>query len=120
MLVIRREQMDVLARPMRDAFVEKTLAGMPECFPDDPSLADKEAMRAEINYAIDRAAMYGITRHREVGLFALLVHEFGPGFETQDDKVWISKILRASDMDGQAKMDLIYARLQLAAGGGEQ
>src|SRR5581483_5992386 len=115
MLVIRREQMAALTAPHRERFIEKILATMPSHFPDDSRLLDKEAMRAEIRDAIERAAAYGVSRDREVGLYVLLVHEFGAGFEERPEKRWIGDILRTKDMDEQSRLDVIYKRLALAA-----
>jgi hypothetical protein len=116
-LIIRAEQMAALAAPHRERFVQKTLATLAKLFPGDPRLPDDAAMRAQVNAGMVRAEGYGLGRDREVGLFLVLVHDLGLGFEERPNRRWIGEILRDAGLDEQAKMDLVFTRLGLGAQG---
>jgi hypothetical protein len=117
MLTIRAAQMAALTAPHRERFVDRTLATLAGLFPGDPRLADETAIRAEIRAGVARAESYDITRDREVGLFVVLVHALGLGFEERPDRRWIAAILRDANLEEQAKLDLIFTRLHLAERG---
>ncbi len=112
MLVIRPDQMEALAAPHRARFVQETLGSLAKVFPGDARLKDEAAVRALLDDACRRAEAYGIARERELRLFAYLVFEHGPGFEKHADKRWMETALRDASLDGQMKMDLIFARLK--------
>jgi hypothetical protein len=116
MLTIRKEQMAVLSAYMRETYFQQTLLKLARLFPDDPRLRDETTMRALVETGIQRAASYGIVQQRAVTLFIFLQHEFGPNFEKQPDKRWMERILTNKDYDGEEKLDVIYKRLDLAAG----
>lgn len=116
MLTIRKEQMDVLGEEMREDYIRTTLRNLAELFPDDPTVRDEAVMRNLIEFGIGRAAEYGVTRSREVSLFIFLVKDLGRDFEKQPENVWIDELLHDPELEEQEKMDLIYARLELAAG----
>jgi hypothetical protein len=94
--------------------VRKTLESLTRVFPGDPRLSDEAAVRALIDEEWARAAGYRVVREREVALFIYLAFQHGPGFEKQPERRWMHSILTDGGMDGQMKMDLIYARLQKA------
>ncbi len=114
MLQIRQEQMDHLGASKREDFIAATLKDLAKLFPDEPSVKDERAARALIEFGIDRAAQYGITRGREVTLFIFLVQDLGRDFEKQPERTWLQELLLDSDLEEQEKMDLVYTRLELA------
>ena len=116
MLTIRKEQMEVLGEEMREDYFRTTMQNLAELFPDDPSVKDEAAMRDLIAFGIERAADYGLTRTREVSLFIFLIQDLGRDFEKQPEHGWIDELLQDPELEEQEKMDLIYARLELAAG----
>jgi len=117
-LKIRQEQVALLDGEMRERFIERTLAGLPAVFPDDPRVRDERAMRALIEDGIARAAGFRITGAREVSLFVFLLHEYGPDFEEQEGRGWMGRILWDRGLGEGEKMDLIYTRLELASSRG--
>lgn len=116
MLTIRKEQMEVLGQEMREDYIRATLRNLVELFPDVPAVRDEALMRDLIEFGIARAEEYGITRSREVSLFIFLVQDLGRDFEKRPENVWIDELLQDPDLEEPEKMDLIYARLELAAG----
>ena len=117
MLTIRKEQMGVLGEEMREEYFRTTMQNLAELFPDDPSVKDEAAMRDLIAFGIERASDYGVTRSREVSLFIFLIQDLGRDFEKQPEHAWIDELLQDPDLEEQEKMDLIYARLELAMNG---
>lgn len=115
MLTIRKEQMEVLGQEMREDYIVATLRNLAELFPDDPAVKDEALMRDLIDFGIVRAAEYGLTRRREVSLFIFLVHDLGRDFEKRPKNVWIDELLHDPELEEPEKMDLVYARIELAA-----
>ena len=116
MFTIRQEQMDHLGASKREEFVESTRQNLEQMFPYEPSIKDEPVVRSLIEFGIERAGQYGISRGREVMLFIFLVQDMGRDFEKQSNNVWVQELLADTELEEQEKMDLIYARLQLAAG----
>jgi|SRR6266545_2371971 len=116
MLTINNEQMAVFSDQMREEFIKRTLRNLAELFPDDPAIKDEPAMRALIEYGIGRAQAYGISRQREVSLFIFLVKDLGADFEKRPENRWAEEILVDTELEEQEKMDVIYSRLEVAAG----
>ena len=116
MLTIRKEQWAVLSACARESFIQKTLLKLPKVFPDDPNAKDEAAMRPLIEAGAIRASAYGIGRERETTLFIFLWKDLGPDFEKQPGRQWMLGILQDKEMDEQEKMNLIYKRLEIAAG----
>jgi hypothetical protein len=114
MLTIGKDQMALLGASMREEYVASTLKDLAKLFPDEPAIKDEVATRALIEFGIERAEEYGITRGREVTLFIFLVQNFGRDFEKQPQNVWIQELLVDPQLEEPEKMDLIYTRLQLA------
>ncbi len=109
--------MEILGTELREDFVKSTLENLVQLFPDDPLVKDQAAMRELIEFGIARAAEYDIKRGREVSLFIFLTLDLGRDFEKQPENIWIEELLHDPELDEQEKMDLIYARLELEAGG---
>lgn len=118
MLVIRPPQLEALAAPQREAFIESACRSLATLFPGDPRLADEPATTAFVHQAIARAAGYRIRRERELLMFLYLAFDQGLGFESRPDQGWIATILRNPGLREHEKMDAIYARLEREARGG--
>jgi hypothetical protein len=118
MLVIRRQQMDVLTAPHREEFLRRAVRSLVRLFPEDPRHADETAVRAFIAGAVEQAGLYGVAREREVLLFLYLAFDQGLGFEARPGQAWIEGILRDGTLDQREKMDIVYARLEAAAARG--
>lgn len=115
MLLIRNAQLDALAVPQRQRFVDKALEDLGRLFPDDPRVRDRAAMRPAVEAAIDRAVTFGIDGPREVSLYVYLSHELGPAFEDAPGRRWMKALLHDRAMPAPARLDAIYARLEAAA-----
>lgn len=120
MLVIRPPQLEALAAPQREVFVESARHSLSTLFPGDPRLADEAATTAFIHQAIARAAGYGIRRERERLMFLYLAFDQGLGFESLPHQAWIATILRNPGLREREKLDAIYTRLEHEARGGRR
>jgi hypothetical protein len=114
-LTIRSEQIAIFEAPARERFIEDVLCSLPEVFPGDPRVLDRPAMRVLIEEGIAGADRLGLKRGREITLYVFLLHELGPDFEDREPTRWIGSILRDPGLDPPAKLDLVYARLELAS-----
>ncbi len=108
--------MAVLERASVERFIDKTWTALPEVFPADPRLADEPLMRTLIREGVAGAAWHGITGGREVTLYVFLLIEYGRGFEEAKETRWMGRILQDPDLQGGAKLDLIYTRLEMGGG----
>jgi len=117
MLLIRAAQLEALTRPVRELFIERARRDLDQLFPGDVRLLDATASRELIMAGMERGEALGITHTRELLLFVFLVFELGLGFEDDSVKPWIGKLLRDPALRQAEKMDVIYTRLAIAAGG---
>src|SRR5258705_7457945 len=115
MLSIGKEQMALLGASMREDYITATLEDLAKLFPHEPAINDETATRALIELGIERAEQYGITRRREVTLFIFLVQDLGRDFEKQPENAWVEELLLDTELEEQEQIDLIYARMELAA-----
>lgn len=118
MLVVRPSQLEALAAPQREAFVESALRSLAKVFPNDPRLADETATTALVHDALARATEYRLGSDREILMFVYLVFDRGTGFELRPDQAWIERILRNPGLHEREKLDAIYMRLEREARGG--
>src|SRR5258705_12955457 len=116
MLSIGKEQMALLGASMREEYIVTTLQNLAKLFPNEPAIKDEPATRDLIEFGIERAEQYGITRRREVTLFIFLVQDLGRDFEKQPENAWVEELLLDPELKEQEKTALIYTRLELAAG----
>jgi hypothetical protein len=116
MLVIRKSQMRALAEPQRALFDAMALRGLGQLFPADARLADEVGMRTFFNNAIARASRYRILHERALLLFIFLEFDQGSCFEALPGQAWMVRILDDIGLEDGEKMDVIFARLQIAAG----
>jgi hypothetical protein len=97
MLVIRREQTEVLDQVVRTAFENEMVVHSEDFSPRLCEVIGEEQLRVALRGAIGRAGGYGFTNRGPVRLFIELMFLFGSGFDTDPQYPWAAKILRASD-----------------------
>lgn len=114
MLRIRPEQMAFMNAQGRERFIEETLQSLPSVFPGDVRLQDARALRGAVEDGIARAERHAITEAREVTLYVFLFIEYGPGFEKAPATRWMGDLLTDARRPASEKLNLIYARLELA------
>ncbi len=117
MLIIRREQMEVLGAYMRQSFEDRMVRHLAQSFPVQfkklvPSPGGEEGVRALIRRGIENAASYDITSERDVGRFIEVMVAVHPQFDALKELDWARQILGENSLMSRAKMDLIYQRLR--------
>ncbi len=118
MLVIRKEQMDVLSEVMRQRFIDRVIAHLQTVFPDKLAERDEadvdqgdERIREQVFRLIEMASQHDIVSERDVARYIDLSIEFGEGFEKDRKMMWAAKILSNPRLSGAARVSLIYEQL---------
>lgn len=113
MLVIRKEQMDVLADQAMKTFVSRVFGHLSEVFPDECRELGDEAVFRRIRDGIERAAGYGIDIEYDVVRFIDLMFILRGDYDTSDRFPWANQILLAPDENPTGKMDRLCERAEL-------
>lgn len=96
MLVIRDEQMDVLARVV---FERRVADHVREFFPDRSADLGDDGVVAHVRAGIAKAESYGLSHPAHVGQMVDLMLLFGRDFDTDPRWPWAGSILRDPAID---------------------
>jgi hypothetical protein len=110
MLVIRKEQVVVLAAARRGFFVEQCVKLLRGTWTDDHEDLDGVQLRRLVRERIARAADFGLTTERELYRFLNLSAFLGHDFEWRPENEWIVVLLRNRATPFASKLDIILAR----------
>ncbi len=110
MLLIRKEQMEVLSAYMREQFEWRMVEHLRATFPDRTRDLPNERIRVVVRDSIRKAESYGIEYEDDIRRFIEYLVIYGLQLDTQAETQWIGDILRRNDLDGTAKMNLIDSR----------
>ncbi len=108
MLTIRKEQMAVLASIMAERFRVKLMKRLRAELPAETKPLSDQHLRGMIDEGMVRARRYDVTTERDITLFVFLMVTHSPRFEEASAMAWARKILLNKELDGEAKMSLIY------------
>ena len=109
MLVIRKEQMEVLSHYVLKGFEDRMVEHLNEFFPDQCETLGEPDVREAVQYGIDRAGSYGITSERDVCKYLNLMFTFGRDFDVDPRLPWAAAILNAGDVtDPTRKIERLY------------
>lgn len=111
MLIIRKEQMAVFEWHTARRFREKVKKHLRRALAEPIAGIQDAALNERIEGGIKRGRAYGLTKERDLMLFIDLTFLIAPRFEDEPRMKWSRKILSATDVAGDAKMELIYQRL---------
>jgi hypothetical protein len=107
MLTIRKEQMEVLARSLLDAFEAGALAHVRGLFPEDCAKLTEEQLRELVHEGIARGRSYGLTGKRDLLTFIEHMFILGPDFDCAAEYVWARDLLTNRDFASATKADLL-------------
>ena len=107
MLVMREEQMAVFSEYMLASFKRRLTAHLRSRFPADTAQMPDETLDVAITAGMERAGKYGVRSENDIRRFMESVFTLGAHFDTNPATRWAGEILRRTDLDGSAKMDLI-------------
>ena len=111
MLIIRREQIEVLSRAAVRRFERGLLVDLKRCHPADFGRLGEPAVLQLIRDVIRRAPQYGITADRDVATMAELDLILGAPFERQNGLDWSAPLLRDLKITPSGRLAVIMARL---------
>jgi len=110
MLVIRTEQVDVLSASMRIKFEQRVIEHLRAVFPDKTKHLPDEKIHSVVRDSIRKAESYGVEYEDDIRRFIEYMVIYGTQLDVREQTQWVGDILRRSDLDGTAKMDLIDTR----------
>ena len=110
MLVIRKEQMEVLSAAMRDQFEWRMVDHLRTKFPDRTQEFPDEKIRLVVQDSMRKAKGYNIEYEDDIRRFIEYLVIYGIRLDVREETQWIGDILRRDDLTGTAKMDLIDSR----------
>lgn len=106
MLIIRKEQLEVLSASMVDKFIDSTAVHLRTIFPDQTDTMQDADLKKIIKAGILQAKQFDITIEEEVLRYLELMVTFGPDFINSPDYSWARQILE-QDIVGTAKILLL-------------
>ena len=115
MLVIRTAQTKAFEDASYRDFIHRMTKHLLETFPDESTQLSQEAGPAAIPSFIEETIQlgrrWGLTSERAVAGLLNLTMVYGRNFELGPEMDWTIDILEDAEMDGQAKIDLIFRLL---------
>jgi hypothetical protein len=112
MVVIRKEQMDVLNAHMMRKYEERVLARIAKTMPKRYEQDGEEKLRTLIRTAIGKGDKFGITEDDDTEAYIFLILEHGLDFEKPQDKAECRRILEDKELAGDAKVALVTRELR--------
>lgn len=110
MLLIRKEQMDVLSVYMRNQFEQRMIKHLRVKFPDRTKDLSDERIRLVVQDSMRKAESYDIEYEDDIRRFIEYLVIYGTQLDVREETQWIGDILRRDDLNGTAKMNLIDSR----------
>ena len=92
-MIIRPDQMRVLAEEAMRRFENRALKHLRTHFPDQFEALGESSVREAIRYGLDRAGSYGFEYEDEVGWYIDLMFLFGREFDRDPKIPWAADIL---------------------------
>lgn len=105
MVMIRREQMEVLSKYMFEQFEDRMVAHLRATFADKIKDTPDETLRAFIRIGVDKAEKYGVLVEIDIMQFLEFMMKWGRDFDLDPARDQAQKILRDQNLDGHVKMD---------------
>jgi hypothetical protein len=93
MLVIRKEQMEVIRQAALASFENEMLAHSQKFSPQLGKVLGEQQLRLAIRRAMARADRYGFTNRGPIRLFVELMFLFGSAFDDDPQYPWVANIL---------------------------
>jgi hypothetical protein len=111
MLLMRKEQIEVLKRAAREQSARDITATLCEDYPIHCQVAGRPAMRSLVGESIERAAALGLDKMGEVQTYAELSLMLGHDFENDPQIPWAGDTLNKQDeIPAVDKLEQVYAR----------
>lgn len=109
MLIIRKEQIKILARPNLERFEKRLRAKLAEDYPRERATLGEQAFAEVIAYGVGRALEHGFETEHDLTRFLYLMFTFGRDFDTAPEFPWVQETLKIPG-DPSLRMDRLYHR----------
>ena len=93
MLVIRKEQIDILQEGVLSAFEDEMVAHLAEFSPPLYKVLKEDQTRVAVRFGFDKADRYGFTLRGPIRLYLEMMLLFGSHFDTDPQYPWAREIL---------------------------
>jgi hypothetical protein len=103
MLIIRREQTDVLKQAARRNFEDRTTDHLKVFAPAHFKILGNARVRQVIQLGVDRAGSYSLFNREPVSLYIELMLMLGSDFDTDPQLPWVRKILTDETVSDQSE-----------------
>jgi hypothetical protein len=107
MLVMRKEQIAVLARPTMERFEQRAVKHVEKYFPDQVRSLGAQPALEGVRRCLERALAWGLSTERELLGFVTLAFVFGRDFDTDPALPWASRVL--GDDEAETRMTRLQA-----------
>jgi hypothetical protein len=104
-MIVRREQIEVLAAHCRDNFEKTAIQRVTSTWVEIAGRLGPQQVADIVHYGIARARGYGITGERSTTQFIDVLFQLSPAFDTTLN--WASKILNDETLQAKEKMTRI-------------
>ena len=108
MLVIRREQMDVLEKLPRTLFEDQAMQHLNRYYPRECRELGREQVRVVVQLGIQRAEEHGFRTQRQVGFYISLMLLLGSDFDRDLQLPWVMVILADLLADPSSLMERLW------------
>ncbi|MGH9903690.1 MAG: hypothetical protein ACRD68_17925 [Pyrinomonadaceae bacterium] len=105
MLVIRKEQIEVLREHRLKQFEDRVAAHLRELFPEETAGMDDERLRLYVRGGVVRAEKYDIIEEDNVEKYLEFMMVYGQDFDVEEETRWAREILNNSLLNSFEKID---------------
>ncbi|MDO9020359.1 MAG: hypothetical protein Q8S73_11470 [Deltaproteobacteria bacterium] len=112
MLVIRRAQMDALARSAMEPFVENVIGHLRRVWPEECAAMGEEGLEAFVAHGMAKCDRYEIDTEYDVGRYCDVMLLLHPDFDEDPLLPWAQETLTAPGYDGRVKVDQLMERVE--------
>lgn len=108
MLIIRKNQMQVLSEHLVNDFEQRLFAHVRKVFPEDCALLGEEGVRERIHQGVKSSTIHGIAAEYDVARFIDLTFILSPTFYSEPGIPWATAILNDSSLQPWQKVDRLW------------
>lgn len=112
MLVIRRAQMDALARSAMEPFVENVIGHLRRVWPEECAAMGEEGLEAFVAHGMAKCERYEIETEYDVARYCDVMLLLHPDFDEDPLLPWAQETLTAPGYDGRVKVDQLMERVE--------
>jgi hypothetical protein len=104
MLVIRKEQIEVLRQPLLQEFEDKTYVRLLAYKPGECASLGEAAVRLSIRQGMQKAMACGISREVDIARYINIMYTLGHDFDADPRYPWAAEILNDGTLKGESKV----------------